>query len=113
MSHTVTEKPKCAFGKCEHATHLMGQEYHEEGLCWKITQEEFKDHPTNAKYCPCQNNPELIRRYARVGYMEREQYDRMITRPCARCGDDCLFTIHDTLCLACKQLTELEKPIPA
>lgn len=80
----------------------MGHDTHDEGLCWKITQEEFADHPTNAKYCPCQKDKEFIRRYERVGYMEREEHDQMITRACKGCGGDFLFTIHDTLCLACK-----------
>jgi hypothetical protein len=96
------KKDKCAFGRCEHKTELLQEEFHDEGLCWKITQEEFKDNPTNAKYCPCAKQPNFIRRYDRVGYMERDQHDQMITRPCARCGVDCLFTIHDTLCMACK-----------
>ena len=112
MSISVSDKPKCAYLKCEHETSLMHQEYHEEGMCWKITQEEFKDYPTNAKYCPCSRSPELIRRYAKVGYMERGQFDQMITRPCARCGDDCLFTIHDKLCLSCKEMVSLEDPLP-
>jgi hypothetical protein len=80
----------------------MGQEYHDEGLCWKITQEEYAEHPTNFKYCPCAKKPELIRRYERVGYMERGEHDHMITRKCKGCGDDCLFTIHDIFCKVCK-----------
>jgi hypothetical protein len=87
----------------------MGENTHDEGLCWKITQDEFAEHPTNAKYCPCQKDTEFIRRYERVGYMERNQHDIMITRPCIRCGEDYLFTIHDTLCISCKTRGFIEK----
>lgn len=100
------KKDKCAFGHCEHKTELMQEEFHDEGLCWKITQEEFEDQPTNAKYCPCSKTPYLIRRYARTGYMERGQHDIMITRPCNRCGKEQLFTIHEKLCMSCKTIAE-------
>ena len=33
---------------CEH-----GEEFHDEGLCWKITNPELEDEKTNKKYCPC------------------------------------------------------------
>jgi len=102
MALTKSTKVKCHYGKCEHKTEVMGCDTHDEGVCWKITQEEFEDHPTNAKYCPCQKDKEFIRRYERVGYMEREEHDQMITRVCKGCGGDFLFTIHDTHCLACK-----------
>jgi len=100
-----TYQGKKILGHCEHKTQLMGQEFHEEGICWRITQEEFKDFPTNSKYCPCSRQPGLIRRYARTGYMERGEHDRMITRPCSRCGKDFLFTINTHTCAACKVLT--------
>ena len=96
------KKDKCAFGHCEHKTELMQEEFHDEGLCWKIRQEEFEDLPTNSKYCPCSKSQGLIRRYARTGYMERGQHDIMITRPCARCKEEQLFTIHGRLCLSCR-----------
>lgn len=83
----------------------MGENTHDEGLCWKITQEEFKDQPTDAKYCPCKKDSGFIRRYDRVGYMERGEHDQMITRACATCGRDYLFTIHDKNCISCKTMT--------
>jgi len=94
-------KIKCAYNRCEHKTAVVGKEYHDEGLCWKITQEEFTEYPTNAKYCPCSKEPNLIRRYDRVGYMERGQYDHMITKPCVECGEDILVTIHKKTCVRC------------
>jgi uncharacterized protein (UPF0179 family) len=97
-------KIKCHLGHCEHKTESMGENTHDEGLCWKITQDEFADKPTNAKYCPCKNHPLAIRTYARVGYMERGEYDQMITRPCKECGVDFLFTIHEDTCSNCKVL---------
>lgn len=90
----------------------MHEEFHDEGVCWKITQEEFADHPTESKYCPCKKHPEFIRRYDRLGYMERSEHDQMITRKCIRCGDDCLFTIHEKACKPCRLMLELEEPIP-
>ena len=104
-------KIKCLQGHCEHKGHepvfddkgiFIDDEFHEEGLCWKITQEEFKDEQTEAKYCPCKKQSDLIRRYARIGYMERGEHDIMITRPCNQCGEDCLFTINETKCKSCK-----------
>ena len=113
-------KVKCGFGHCEHRgkepvfknKKFIGDENHDEGLCWKITQEEFEDQPTDAKYCPCKRESGLIRRYARVGYMERGQHDQMITRECEGCGNDMLFTINDKLCISCKSGNILNEPIP-
>jgi hypothetical protein len=93
----LIKKTKCIFGHCEH-----GEEFHDEGVCWKITQPDLENLPTTAKYCPCKQQPELIRRYERLGYMEREEHDQMITRACKGCGRDFLFTIHDKYCTACK-----------
>ena len=106
-------KIKCGYGHCEHkgenevwsndkTPRFLGDEFHEEGLCWKITQESFKDHPTNIKYCPCAAQPDLIRRYDRVGYMERDEYDKMITRKCSTCSKTGLFSIHERQCITCK-----------
>ena len=98
------KKIKCHLGHCEHKTESMGENTHDEGVCWKITHEEFKDHPTEAKYCPCKKDSGLIRRYDRVGYMERGQNDQMITRKCKGCDGDFLFTIHEDTCTTCKVL---------
>lgn len=104
-------KIKCHQGHCEHKGHepvfdekhnFLRDEFHEEGVCWKITQEEFADEQTEAKYCPCKKQSGLIRTYARLGYMERGEYDQMITRPCSKCGVDLLFTIHENVCRNCK-----------
>lgn len=107
------KKVKCHYGHCEHKTSSMGENTHDEGVCWKITQEEFADEQTNAKYCPCEKEKGFIRRYARVGYMERDQHDQMITRKCDGCGEDFLFTIHERLCIACKTSNFILEPIPA
>lgn len=104
-------KIKCHLGHCEHKTEVMGEDTHDEGLCWKITQDEFKDEPTNAKYCPCSKQSNFIRTYARVGYMERGQHDHMITRPCDQCKVDTLFTIHDRLCIGCKTKNFADIPL--
>lgn len=103
------QKIKCHLGHCEHKTESMGENTHSEGLCWKITQEEFADQPTEAKYCPCKKESTFIRTYARLGFMERGRHDQMITRKCDRCGVDYLFTIHDTTCAACKVLSYADK----
>lgn len=100
----LNTKIKCHFGRCEHKTENIGENTHDEGLCWKITQEEFENLPTEAKYCPCKKDTEFIRRYDRLGFMERGQHDQMITRKCDGCGEDCLFTIHDKYCITCKVL---------
>ena len=100
----LNTKIKCSFGKCEHKTEIIGEETHDEGLCWKVTQDDFADEKTEAKYCPCKKQPDFIRRYARLGYMERGEHDIMITRKCVGCDNDLLFTINETLCLTCKVL---------
>jgi hypothetical protein len=95
-------KIKCAQGHCEHKTEVMGEDTHDEGLCWKITQEEFADKPTNAKYCPCTKQSNFIRTFARVGYIEREAHDIMIPQKCETCTEVSLFTKHQTRCLTCR-----------
>jgi len=97
-------KIKCHLGHCEHKTESMGENTHDEGLCWKITQDEFADHPTEAKFCPCKKDTGFIRTYARLGFMERGEHDQMITRACKGCGGDFLFTIHDQYCISCKAI---------
>jgi hypothetical protein len=82
---------------CEH-----GPEYHEEGLCWKITNPELEEEPTDKKYCPCNSNKGLIRRYERTGYMEAQSDDRMIPRPCDSCGAEVLLVIGNKICISCK-----------
>ena len=95
-------KIKCHLGHCENKTESMGENTHDEGMCWKITQEEFKDQPTEAKYCPCKKESGFIRTYARLGFMERKEHDQMITRKCVGCGKEYLFTIHSHVCTSCK-----------
>lgn len=115
----LNTKIKCHLGHCEHKTENQGYDSHEEGICWKITQEEFKDQPTEAKYCPCKKQNDFIRRYARLGYMERGEHDIMITRPCDGCGIDFLFSINVRVCSACevlrygKQMTLEKNPLSA
>ncbi len=105
----LNTKIKCHLRHCEHKTELMGEDTHDEGMCWKITQEEFADFPTEAKYCPCKKQPDFIRTYKRLGYMERGEHDIMITRQCSRCGVDCLFNINTTMCKICKVLAYAQK----
>jgi len=95
-------KIKCAQGHCEHKTEIMGEDTHDEGLCWKITQEEFADKPTNAKYCPCTKQSNFIRTFERVGYIERELHDQMIPQKCETCPEVALFNVHRTRCLTCR-----------
>jgi len=95
-------KVKCSLGHCEHKTELMGEDTHDEGLCWKITQEEFADQQTNAKYCPCTKQSNFIRTFARVGYVERELHDQMIPQKCATCEEVVLFNVNQDRCLTCR-----------
>jgi len=97
-------KIKCHLGHCEHKTESIGENTHDQGLCWKITQPEFENEQTEAKFCPCKKETGFIRLYddERMGYMERGEYDQMITRKCVGCGGDFLFTIHEDTCKTCK-----------
>jgi len=85
---------------CEHP---IG--YHDEGVCWKITNPELENEDTNAKYCPCAVSKLTIRRYDRVGYMEAEPHDQMITKKCSLCNVEGLFTLNNSICSACKVLS--------
>ena len=60
---------------------------------------------TNDKYCPCSINKGTIRRYDRVGYMEAELHDQMITKKCLLCSAEGLFTLTNSICSACKVLS--------
>jgi len=104
-------KIKGALGHCEHKTESMGEDTHDEGMCLKITQDEFKDQPTEAKYCPCKKDSGFIRRYERLGFMERGQHDQMITRKCVGCGGEYLFTINDHTCTSCKVMAVTVQPL--
>jgi hypothetical protein len=97
-------KIKCAQGHCEHKTEVMGMDTHDEGLCWKITQEEFADKPTNAKYCPCTKQNNFIRTFERVGYIEREKYDSMVPTKCSTCEDVILLKETEVRCLSCRTM---------
>lgn len=79
--------------------------YHEEGLCWKVTSPELENEDTNDKYCPCSINKGTIRRYDRVGYMEIQPHDKMITKKCSLCSAEGLFTLTNSICSACKVLS--------
>ena len=82
---------------CEH-----GPEYHQEGLCWKVTNPELEEEQTTKKYCPCTRDKNLIRTYKRLGYTEAEPNDQMITKKCIICGDEVLFNLKHSVCGACK-----------
>jgi hypothetical protein len=103
MGRTVTQTTDFTGGEfmthsgCEH-----GEEYHSEGLCWKITNPELENEPTNKKYCPCNAGKGLIRRYARTGWMEVLPHDNMITRKCEDCGAEVLLSVEDKYCTTCK-----------
>ena len=79
--------------------------YHEEGLCWKVTSPELENEDTNDKYCSCSINKGTIRRYDRVGYMEIQPHDKMITKKCSLCSAEGLFTLTNSICSACKVLS--------
>ena len=87
---------------CDHPDSL-----HEEGLCWKITNPELEDEPTEKKYCPCSEQKGLIRTYARTGYMEPGKHDQMVTKKCDVCGAEGLFRIDDSICSSCKTSSKL------
>ena len=82
---------------CDHPDSL-----HQEGLCWKVTNPELEDQPTNKKYCPCSSNKGLIRTYARTGYMEAELHDQMVTKKCDVCSAEGLFKVDNSICSSCK-----------
>lgn len=93
---------KCSIGGCEHTLESLHEETHEEGLCWKITKPELAEEQTNNKYCPCAVDKNFIRRYDRVGYIQQEKHDSMVTKPCAICLKDALFRVSDDVCMSCK-----------
>lgn len=97
MKGIEIEKNKKTHTGCDHPDSL-----HQEGLCWKVTNPELEDQPTNKKYCPCASNKGLIRRYDRVGYMEAETHDQMVTKKCVSCGTEGLFNVDNSVCLSCK-----------
>tara|TARA_R100000963_G_C4609857_1_gene80662 strand:+ start:395 stop:673 length:279 start_codon:yes stop_codon:yes gene_type:complete len=83
---------------CEHGEDL----FHSEGLCWKVTNPELENEPTNKKYCPCNSGKGLIRRYAKTGWMEVSPHDKMVAKKCADCGAEVLLSIEDKFCTTCK-----------
>ena len=93
---------KCQYGGCEHTLESLHEETHDEGVCWKITKPELAEEKTNTKYCPCKIDKEFIRRYDRTGYMDIERNDQMVTKPCAICGINALFRLHEDVCMSCK-----------
>lgn len=82
---------------CEH-----GEEFHDEGLCWKITNPELEDEKTNKKYCPCNSAKGFIRTYARLGWMEALPHDKMITKKCEACGEEVMLQVEEKFCTTCK-----------
>jgi len=82
---------------CDHPDSL-----HEEGLCWKVTNPELEGEPTNKKYCPCSENKGLIRTHERVGYMEADPHDQMVTKRCDVCNIEGLFKVDSAICGPCK-----------
>jgi len=85
---------------CEH--HSL---FHDEGLCWRITSPELEHEDNNNKYCPCAINKATIRRYERVGYMEPQPHDSMITRKCVLCDKEGMFVLNNSICSACKVIS--------
>jgi hypothetical protein len=85
---------------CEH--HSL---FHDEGLCWRITSPELEHEDNNDKYCSCAVNKATIRTYERVGYMEPQPYDSMITKKCVLCDKEGLFKIDSSICSACKVIS--------
>tara|TARA_R110000787_G_scaffold70884_3_gene157736 strand:+ start:3662 stop:3979 length:318 start_codon:yes stop_codon:yes gene_type:complete len=97
MKTLKIEKNKKTHTGCDHP-----ESFHEEGLCWKITNPELENEPTDKKYCPCSEQKGLTRRYARTGYMEAGKHDQMITKKCDVCSVEFLFKIDTSTCLSCK-----------
>ena len=97
MKTLKIEKTKKTHTGCDHPDSL-----HEEGLCWKITNPELENEPTDKKYCPCSEQKGLIRTYARTGYMEPGKHDQMVTKKCGVCGVEGLFKIDNSTCSSCK-----------
>ncbi len=95
------QKEKCKFGGCEHTPESLGEETHSEGVCWKITQKDLENLPTDTKYCPCKQENGLIRTFKRTGYMEVAQYDSMVTKTCISCGKDLLIRVAYDKCSKC------------
>ena len=97
MEGIKLEKNKITHTGCDHPDSL-----HDEGLCWKVTNPELEGEQNNKKYCPCASNKGLIRRFGKVGYMEPEAHDQMVTKKCDVCGIEGLFNVDNSICLSCK-----------
>jgi len=88
------EKTKCVYGNCFH-----GNEKHNHGICWEVTQPEEKGLEI---YCPCTLQGEKHRLYEDLGYMIPGPQDRMITKPCRSCGKDVMLNLTANFCMGCK-----------
>ncbi len=95
------QKEKCQYGGCEHTPEVLGEEVHDEGVCWKITKPELAKELSDEKYCPCKREKDLIRTYTRTGYMEAEIHDIMITKVCEICNKVLLIRVDEDICSGC------------
>lgn len=106
----MNQEDKCGNGICFH-----GEEFHEEGACWKITQELLVKENTVDKFCGCIPVGQ-IRRFGHrlMGFMPVQEIgDLMITKECEGCHRVFNLLINETLCMTCKDRPEFwENEIP-
>jgi len=95
----VQVKEKCQLGGCDHTPDV---EFHDEGVCWKVTQKELEHQPTEKKFCPCKRQDGLIHRFKRTGFMEAKEFDNMVTKNCRKCGNLFLIRTDEAFCLKCR-----------
>lgn len=89
---------KCQYDMCVHTP-----EDHKDGSCMHITQPEIKDKPTMDKFCPCgAENGLNLRLYSKVGFVEPEFRDSMVTSKCWCCGEDVLMRVDQVVCIECQ-----------
>jgi len=100
----VIQKEKCQYGGCEHTPEVIGEEIHDEGVCWKITRPELEKVDTNQKFCPCKREAGLIRRFKRTGFIEPEKHDIMIPKKCQLCKKTLLIRLDEEECVGCFDL---------
>lgn len=101
------QKRKPELGRCDH----KGEHSHVGNVCMEITQEHLKDLPTEEKYCPCKKQPDLIRTFRQLGYMEPEVYDSFVTKTCASCGKEVLVRLDEDICILCQLKPEFYEPV--
>lgn len=77
-------------------------EFSSEGVCWKIIKPDLENEQIEKKYCQNKKQPDLIRRYERIGYVIIQPNDKCITKHCSICGQEALLNIDETKCCYCR-----------